>query len=181
VPAWLSPRLAGKASRSVAGSRAQPGCRREFRSTCGRCWNRIPRDQAPPPAWNTRFSNWPLTRPRALQPERGRIAFHGRNSGGRRRAGLFWQGRIHNVRPARATGRSRPTTAAPIHHRSRRTSTTASNAGMCITFLPALRLRPCRVSAARSISTTASSTPRDSKSPPPAAGMMPATCGKCFS
>ena len=56
-------------------------------------FDRIPRDQAPPPEWNARFFNWPFDLVRgALRPERGRIAFAGELVRIRTRWGMFWQG-----------------------------------------------------------------------------------------
>ena len=56
-------------------------------------FDRIPRDQAPPPEWNARFFNWPFDLARgALQPNRGRIAFTGELVRTETRWGVFWLG-----------------------------------------------------------------------------------------
>ena len=56
-------------------------------------FDRIPRDQAPPPEWNARFFNWPFDLARgALQPNRGRIAFTGELVRSETRWGVFWLG-----------------------------------------------------------------------------------------
>jgi len=143
--------------------------------------DRIPRDQAPPPAWNTRFFNWPFDLARgALQPERGRIAFTGELRRTETRWGLFWQGefttfaREGNWQIETDHGSTYPITIkADLYDRIQRGYVHYLSCQRSGCDVP--------VSAARSISTTASSTPRDSKSPPPAAGMMPATCGNGFS